>query len=54
MYTRRFRATDDLNRYRNRIAIAYPWAVKGHTWKPFASYEAYYEWRNGGWNRNRV
>jgi uncharacterized protein DUF2490 len=55
MYVRRFRPTplDDLNRYRGRIAIAYPLAVHGRTWKPFASYEAYYE-RKGGWNRDRV
>jgi Protein of unknown function (DUF2490) len=56
MYVRRFRPTpaDDSNRYRGRIAIAYPIAVKGRIWKPFASYETYYEWRNGGWNRDRV
>jgi hypothetical protein len=42
-----------MNRYRGRIAIAHPVAVHGRTWKPFASYETYYE-RNGGWNRDRV
>ena len=54
MYVRRFRPTGDSNRYRGRIAIAHPLTVKGRTWKPFASYESYYEWRNGGWNRDRV
>jgi uncharacterized protein DUF2490 len=55
MYVRRFRPTpsDDMNRYRGRIAIAHPLEVGGRTWKPFASYETYYE-RQGGWNRDRV
>ena len=55
MYVRRFRPTpvDDSNRYRGRIAIAHPLAVNGRVWKPFASYEGYYE-RAGGWNRDRV
>ena len=26
----------------------------GDIWKPFASYEAFYERSNGGWNRDRV
>ena len=45
MYVRRFRPTpaDDINRYRGRIAIAHPLAVKGRIWKPFASYETFYE-----------
>ena len=34
---------DDVNRYRGRIALAHPVAVRGHTWKPFASYETFYE-----------
>jgi hypothetical protein len=56
MYVRRFLPTDDINRYRQRILIAYPLAVNGRIWKPFASYEAFYDWRNenGGWNKNRV
>lgn len=54
MYVRRFRPTDELNRYRNRITVSHPLAVANHTVKPFASYEAYYERKNGGWNRNRV
>ena len=55
MYVRRFRPTpvDDMNRYRGRIAIAHPLAVQGRIWKPFASYETFYE-RPGGWNRERV
>lgn len=55
MYVRRFRPTpaNDINRYRGRIALAYPLAVQGHIWKPFASYEAFHE-RNGGWNRHRI
>ena len=55
MYVRRFRPApvDDTNRYRGRISIAHPLAVQGRTWKPFASYETYYE-RDGGWNRERI
>ena len=55
MYVRRFLpgAADDLNRYRGRIGIAHPLAVGGRTWKPFASYESFYE-RKGGWNRDRI
>ena len=59
MYVRRFRPTplDDVNRYRGRIAIAHPLAVQGRIWKPFASYEAFYEpglLVAGGWNRYRI
>jgi hypothetical protein len=56
MYVRRFRPTpaDDINRYRGRIMIAHPLAVKGHIWKPFTSYETYYDGGGGGWNRDRV
>jgi hypothetical protein len=54
MYVRRFRETDDINRYRHRISVAYPVRVNGRTWKPFASYEAFYERTNGGWNRDRI
>jgi hypothetical protein len=55
MYVRRFRegAADDINRYRGRIGIAHPINVGGRTWKPFASYEGFYE-RTGGWNRDRI
>ena len=55
MYVRRFRPApaDDMNRYRGRIGIAHPLAVQGRIWKPFASYETFYE-RSGGWNRNRL
>jgi uncharacterized protein DUF2490 len=55
MYVRRFRPdpADDTDRYRGRLAIAYPVAVHGRVWKPFASYEAYYD-RHAGWNRDRV
>ena len=54
MYVRRFRPTDEINRYRNRIGLTYPLTVGGHISKAFAFYEAYYEGQNGGWNRNRV
>jgi Protein of unknown function (DUF2490) len=62
MYVRRFRPAplDDSNRYRGRIMVAHPLTVKSHVWKPFTSYEAYYDFRNGplrqipGWNRSRV
>jgi Protein of unknown function (DUF2490) len=55
MYVRRFRPApaDDMNRYRGRIAIAHPLAVQGRIWKPFASFETFYE-RPGGWNRERI
>ena len=54
MYVRRFRPTDEINRYRHRIGIALPIAVNGRVWKAFATYEAFYERQNGGWNRNRL
>jgi len=54
MFVRRFRQTDDINRYRQRIGIAHPLRVNGHIWKPFATYEAFYERSNSGWNRDRV
>ena len=55
MYVRRFRPTplDDMNRYRGRVSIAHPLAVRGRIWKPFASYETFYE-PTGGWNRDRI
>jgi hypothetical protein len=53
MYVRRFLQTDDINRYRNRIAVAHPLAVKGRIWKPFAAYEAFYD-QGKGWTKNRV
>jgi Protein of unknown function (DUF2490) len=55
MYVRRFRPVpvDDMNRYRGRIGIAHPLAVQGRIWKPFASYETFYE-PTGGWNRYRI
>ena len=55
MYVRRFRPTpaDDTNRYRGRIAVAHPLAVQGRIWKPFASYETFYE-QTVGWNRERI
>ena len=56
MYVRRFRqgAADDINRYRGRLGIAYPVAVAGSVWKPFADYEAYYDGGGGGWDKHRV
>ncbi len=56
MYVRRFRPApaDDANRYRGRIGIAYTLTVKGRIWKPFASYEGYYDHHNGGWTKDRV
>ena len=63
MYVRRFLPTytDDrrslpakeINRYRNQIAVAHPLAVYGHVWKPFASYEAFYD-QGSGWTKNRT
>ena len=37
MYVRRFRPTDEINRYRHRIGIAHPLAVNGRMWKAFAT-----------------
>ena len=56
MYVRRFRPPplDDMNRFRGRISFAHPLALRGRTWKPFASYETFYEHDNGGWNRYRL
>ena len=42
----------EINRYRNRIAVARPLTVKHHIVKPFASYEAFYDQRSG-WTKNR-
>jgi hypothetical protein len=53
MYVRRFLPNNEINRYRNRIAVAHPLAVDGHIWKPFASYEAFYD-QGSGWTKNRV
>lgn len=55
MYVRRFRPAplNDINRYRGRISIAHPLTVRGRMWKPFASYETFYE-PDAGWNRYRV
>ena len=54
MFVRRFRPTDEINRYRQRIGIARALPVHGHVWKPFVTYEAFYERSNSGWNRDRV
>ena len=55
MYVRRFRPTpvDDMNRYRGRVSVAHPLAIRDRIVKPFASYEAFYE-PTGGWNRDRI
>ena len=63
MYVKRFLPTyayagqslpeKEINRYRNRFAVAHPLTVKGHTVKPFASYEAFYD-QGSGWTKNRV
>jgi Protein of unknown function (DUF2490) len=55
MYVRRFLQTNDINRYRHRIGIARPVSVDGRIWKPFVSYEAFYDrTTGGGWTRDRV
>jgi hypothetical protein len=56
MYVRRFRpgGADDLNRYRGRIVIAHPLKVGGSSWKPFASWETYYDGGGGGWDKDRI
>ncbi len=52
MYVRRFRPADDINRYRNRIQVAYPLEIKGHSLKPFVFDEGFYDRGHGGWIRN--
>jgi Protein of unknown function (DUF2490) len=56
MYVRRYRPApaDDSNRYRGRIGIVRPLAINGRIWRPYASYEAFYDRRIGGWNKDRV
>jgi hypothetical protein len=56
MFVHRFRLgpSDDINRYRGRMSVSHPVSVDGHVWRPFASYETFYERSNGGWNRKRV
>jgi hypothetical protein len=56
MYVRRFRPApaEDSNRYRGRIGIVRPVAVKGRTLRPYASYESFYDHHTGGWNKDRV
>ena len=55
MYVRRFRPTaGDLDRYRGRIVVAHPLEVLGQSWKPFASYETYYDGGGGGWDKDRI
>jgi hypothetical protein len=53
MYAGRSLPEKESNRYRNKIAVAYPIAIKGHIWKPFASYEAFYD-QGSGWTKNRA
>ena len=55
MYVRRFRPApaDDSNRYRGRIVISHTLPVEGRSWKPFASYEAFYD-HDGGWDKDRI
>ena len=55
MYVRRFRPTplDDSNRYRESNWDRASPPVEGRTWKPFASYETFYE-QTLGWNRERI
>jgi hypothetical protein len=53
MYVRRFLSTSQINRYRNRIAVAHPLTVKDHIVKPFASYEAFHD-QGSGWTKKRV
>ena len=52
-YAGRALPAKEINRYRNKIALAYPLPFKGHIWKPFASYEAFYD-QGSGWSKNRV
>src|SRR5215470_8907396 len=43
LYGGRLLPAKEINRYRSRIAVAYPIQVKGHIWKPFASFESFYD-----------
>ena len=55
MYVRRFRPSGlkSIDRYRGRLAAAYPFRVDGVQLKPFGSWETYYDHDAGGWNRDR-
>ena len=55
MYVRRFRPdpADGMNRYRGRISVAHPLAIRDRIVKPFAAYEAFYE-PTAGWNKDRI
>jgi Protein of unknown function (DUF2490) len=53
MYGGRLLPAKEINRYRTKIAVAYPVKVQVHIWKPFASYEAFYD-QGSGWTKNRV
>ena len=53
MYVGRSLPAKEINRYRSRIGVAYPLAVGDHIWKPFASYEAFYD-QGSGWTKNRA
>jgi len=67
MFVRRFRTapTPDSNRYRGRVGFVYnlpvgaqteqePGIYRGRIWRLFATYEAYCDIHNGGWNKDRV
>ena len=57
MYVRRFRPAwvgADVNRYRNRVGIARPLAVHGYPFKPFASFESFFDEGHSGSTKNRV
>jgi hypothetical protein len=56
MYVRRLRPApaDDSHRYRGRVGIVRPLAIKGRTWRPYVSYESYFDHHNGGWNKDRI
>ncbi len=56
MYVRRFLPDPaaDINRYRGRVMISHPLAVRHQIWQPFAAYEATYDGGGAGWSKDRV
>ena len=52
-YGGRLLPSKEINRYRTKVAVAYPIKLQGHIWKPFASFESFYD-QGSGWTKNRA
>lgn len=51
MYVRRFTATGDFNRYRNKLYLAHPLSLGSYTVTPFVFDEVYHDFLPGKWLR---